>query len=87
MQRLTPPTFALNDDNLLWLALTGRNTGQRPSGLIGIEDDVAALDLDLACTLRLMRWDNERRKEDFEALAVMLGGTPKEESEGFTEVW
>jgi len=35
---------------------------------------VAALDLDLAVTLRLVEFDNDRRKADFEALAAMFGG-------------
>ena len=58
---------------MLWLGLAGRNSGTRPSRLVGIADPVVALDFDLACTDRLLGFDNERRQEDFKALAAMLG--------------
>lgn len=61
------------DDKLLWLALTARNSGVRASSLLALRSPVSALDFDLACTLRLLRWDNERRHDDFKALAAMLG--------------
>lgn len=47
---------------MLWLALAARNSGTRASSLAGIEDEVAALDFDLCCTLRLLHYDNKRAK-------------------------
>lgn len=49
--------FLEDPDRVLWLAITARNAGQRPSELAGVEDDIAALDFDLACTLRLQQYD------------------------------
>ena len=62
-----------SDENLLWLALAARNSGERPSRLLGIRGEVCALDFDLACTLRLLRFDNERELARFKTLAAMFG--------------
>jgi hypothetical protein len=59
---------------MLWISLTARNSGQRASKLLGIEGEVCALNFDLACTLRLLRFDNERENERFKTLGAMLGG-------------
>ncbi len=63
----------------MWLALTARNAGIRASKLVEIENAVAALDFDLACTLRLMHFDNEvaeanAKRIAFEAAQMMFGG-------------
>lgn len=58
---------------MLWLALAARNSGSRVSALLGVRSEVAALDLDLAASIRLQQWENERRDEDFKRLAALLG--------------
>jgi hypothetical protein len=58
---------------MLWLSLTGRNFGKRPSELLGIQNEITALDFDLACTLRLLEHDNEAETDRFKILAKMLG--------------
>jgi hypothetical protein len=73
VRRLRPKPFVENDDHLLWLALTARNSGCRASELLNLSSEVVALDFDLTCTLRLMAWDNEREMERFKALGQMLG--------------
>lgn len=45
---------------MLWIALVGRDSGQRCSKLIGIHGETAALDLDLSCSIRLLEFDNKR---------------------------
>jgi hypothetical protein len=58
---------------MLWLSLTGRNFGKRPSEILGIENEIVALDFDLACTLRLLEHDNEAETDRFKILARILG--------------
>jgi hypothetical protein len=58
---------------MLWLSLTGRNFGKRPSEILGIENEIVALDFDLACTLRLLEHDNDAETDRFKILAKMLG--------------
>lgn len=58
---------------MLWLALAARNSGTRASAMLGVQSEVAALDLDLAASVRLQQWENERRDEDFKRLAALLG--------------
>lgn len=41
--------------------------------MLRIEDEVAALDFDLACTLRLKLYDDEREKRLIEALTTGVG--------------
>lgn len=57
----------------MWLSLQARYFGTRPSEMI-IPDahEVTRLDLDSACTLRLMRYDNERERDRREWLADLL---------------
>lgn len=43
---------------MLWVALTARNSGCRASELIEIHNPIAALDFDMACSLRLIEFDN-----------------------------
>ena len=51
------------------MALTARTFGQRPSGLLGIEDKVLALAVDLAAAVRLNQpaeeADGERLERGF----------------------
>lgn len=64
------------------MALAGRNSGVRCSELLSIASETAALDLDLACTLRLLEFDNKREYERLqgfknavkEAVAELFGG-------------
>lgn len=53
-------TFLENDSNVLWIGLTARDGGTRASTLLTIKDEVIALSFDLAVSLRLLRFDNER---------------------------
>jgi hypothetical protein len=42
--------------------MTANKFGHRPSGILGILDDVVALDLDNAAAMRLQQWEDERLK-------------------------
>lgn len=55
-----PLTFVANDNEFLWLAMTCRDTGRPMSQVLNIKDEALALDLDLAATLRLFVFDNEK---------------------------
>jgi hypothetical protein len=59
---------------MLALALVAKNASKRPSEILNISDELLALDFDMACSYRLQVFDNERRKDEFKALAIMLGG-------------
>lgn len=61
------------------MALTARDSGQRTSQLLKIEDEKLALDFDRTCTARLLIYDGEREQRQLEAmsgglLAKALGG-------------
>lgn len=58
----------------MWIALCQRETGVRASDLLNIKGDARRLGFDLTCTLRLLRFDNERRADDFKSLGIILGG-------------
>lgn len=45
---------------MLWLGLLQRDSGMRASEHLGIKDAVVAVDFNLAVTLRLLRYDNEK---------------------------
>jgi hypothetical protein len=75
-----------NRENVLHLALAARDSGTRASRLLNVDQtSSAALSLDLACTQRLLEWENERefrrlklnrklmRSAVSEAIAVALG--------------
>lgn len=53
-------TFLKNDSELLWLGLLTRDTGIPASQRLQIQDEVIALSFDLAVSLRLLRFDNEK---------------------------
>jgi len=59
---------------MLWLALLTRETGIPASERLRVEDEVTALSFDLAVTLRLFRFDNEKDTENKEFWIQMLGG-------------
>lgn len=72
----------------------GRSFHKAPSEILKIRDEVCALDFDLACTLRLLRFDNERELDRFKTLGMMLGGSDESETDKFegkvtkdTQVW
>lgn len=59
---------------MLFLALTAKLAGQRPSELAGIEkffdkDDAGVLDFNLACAYRLELHENERMKTQAKLIA------------------
>lgn len=58
---------------MLWVALAARDSGSRPSDLLEIETSLTALNFDIACSLRLMQFENEREQERFKTLAALLG--------------
>lgn len=61
-QRSKP--FVKDDDKMLWLGLLQRDTGIPASKHLKIEDEVIALDFNLAVTLRLLRFDNEKENSN-----------------------
>lgn len=69
---------------MLWLALAGEKFGARPSKLAGIEDEVAALDFDLACVYRLAIYDNQQDLKRAKMFALengkMLAGKSGDDS-------
>lgn len=54
---------------MLWVSLTARNSGCRASELVGIDNSVAALDFDMACALRLIKFDNEAAEMNAKLIA------------------
>lgn len=68
-----------------------RNFARRPSELLEIKNTVAALDFDRACSLRLLRHDNERDAKRFEiyfkTLGAMLTGKPPDYEKEEAEEW
>jgi hypothetical protein len=65
---------------LLLIALTMRETGIAASERLKIADEVRAFSFDTACTVRLLRFDNEREQERFKVLGAMLGGSEPEQT-------
>lgn len=61
-----------SDQNLLWLAQTGKDFGCRPSDLIGVDDETLALNFDLACSNRLLQFENKRDYKRLESLIKSL---------------
>lgn len=63
MEVMEPPRskpFVKDDEKMLWLGLLTRETNVPASRRLNIKDEVVALDFDLAVTLRLLRFDNEK---------------------------
>ena len=62
LKKVSPAFVRNNQEGLLALAMTANKFGGRPSGILGILDDVVALDLDNAAAMRLQQWEDERLK-------------------------
>jgi hypothetical protein len=62
---------------LLWLGLLSRDTGTPASTWLGISDEADALSLSLAVTLRLLRYDNERERENRKFWVSIIHGDQK----------
>lgn len=58
---------------MLWVALTARNAGLRPSALLEIPDPIAALDFDMGCALRLLHFDNQVDETRAKRIAYEVG--------------
>lgn len=64
----------MKDPNqVLWLAIASRNSGCRPSEMAGIDDDIAALDFDLAHAVRLEVYDARCREIQAKLIAREVG--------------
>jgi hypothetical protein len=48
---------------MLWIALAAKHGSKRPSLLVGLNDDLIALDFDFACAYRLDLYDRDARKQ------------------------
>lgn len=59
---------------MLWLGLLARDTGKPASEHLNIRDGVVALDFNLAVTLRLLRYDNEKDLANKKWWARFIGG-------------
>lgn len=57
------------------MALAGHQFGQRPSSLLGVDDDSLALDFDMAATLKLQEWQDEREAERWKATVQTTYGS------------
>lgn len=67
-------TFLKNDGDFLWFSLTCRETRIPASIRLNIKDEVLALDLDNAVTLRLLRFDNDEKANDRKFLKALIVG-------------
>lgn len=64
------------------MALTARDSASRASQIAGITSETAALDFDLACSMRLLQFENKREHDRMkafkyaviEAVAELFGG-------------
>lgn len=74
-------TFLKNDGDFLWFSLTCRETRIPASVRLKIKDEVLALDLDNAVTLRLLRFDNKKEADHYNFWRQMFGGDPVESDE------
>lgn len=54
---------------MLWVGMLARDTGTPASDRLGIRDEVVALEFDLAVSLRLLRFDNERAEAQAKRIA------------------
>jgi hypothetical protein len=58
---------------MLWIGLVSRDMGIPASSRLNIRDEVAALDFDLAVSLRLLTFDNEQQKNQARLIAYEVG--------------
>ena len=71
---------------MLWLGLLVRDTGIPASKRLGIKDEVAALNFDLAVSHRLFRLETDERKDlakriAYECVRAFVGGSEDEPEE------
>ena len=72
----------MDPNRVLHLSLIARNAGQRSSQLAGIKDEIAAMRFDAVCTLRLVIYDNQNRKNLALATgAAFMGGGETDDGE------
>jgi hypothetical protein len=78
-----------NPDRLLEIALLAKNFAKLPSEILGIDDQVTALDFNRACSLRIQIYENARESEKFKMMAIMMGaqinGVPDDVENGVEE--
>ena len=67
-------TFLKDENSLLWLGLLARDTGRPASDHLEIKDGATALAFNLAVSLRLFRFDNEKDQANRKFWIQMLGG-------------
>lgn len=53
-----------SDNEFLWFCLTCRTSGIAASVRLNVTDEARALDIDNACSLRLLRFDTEVAKQN-----------------------
>lgn len=58
---------------MLWIGLMARDSGVPASKRLGIRDAVLALDFDRAVSLRLLRYDDDRAKQQARLIASEVG--------------
>lgn len=68
---------------MLWLGLLARDTGEPASRRLKIKDEVLALDFDLAVSLRLLRYDNEKDRTNRKFWVSLVAGS--EAAEGMAD--
>lgn len=61
--------FLANDNEFLWFCLTVRTSGIAASVRLGIKDEVRALDIDNAASLRLLQFDTDVMKQSARLIA------------------
>lgn len=66
---------------MLWLGLLSRDTGIPASQHLNIKDEVVALNFNLAVTLRLLRYDNEKDVTNKRWWAKFIGGSESDEGD------
>lgn len=54
--------------------------------MLEVEDKVRALEFDVACSLRLLEYDNEKERDRFTTLAAMLGAKIGDGNDADTKV-
>lgn len=64
---------------MLWLGLLQRDTGIPASQHLNIKDEVVALDFNLAVTLRLLRFDNEKDRANQKFWVQLVTGEKSED--------
>lgn len=73
--------FAIQNEGqaLLMLALTGQKFGRLPSQLLGLDDEVVALDFDMAAAWKLQEFEDQREEcLRLKTAAAMWGETKPE---------